>query len=459
MGREIHTNRITEGVLWKEMLLFFFPIFLQSVFQQAFGIIDAIIVGQGVGKYALGAINSTSNLTKLFLNLFLGFCSGSAILIGQAWGAGKRERAQSFINSSMCFSIVGGIVTAIICVPATPLFLKIMRVPEDMLPYSSAYTKLIFVGFIGVFIYDMAAAILRAYGDSKRPFYYLITAMALNLFFDCLFVLVFHWGVAGAAAATAVSHFVSALLAVRQLCALEKDVRLELRKMRLVPSDIRQMAKLGIPMSISGCLYSISNIAIQSTVNSLGTDVISGWSVHVKVNAVIWSLYDAFGVTASTFAAQNFGAKKIQRVKDGLKTSLLLGMLIICSCSLLIWLFNRPLASLFISDRIVVDTAVQIERIMVFYYFFYLFGEVFTATIRGCGETFRPMLITLIGTCGFRVGWVVCIHLFGGPTLFNVAIGYPASWFFNSLLVTVYFFLGNWRKRLQQPEGVARNES
>ncbi|MCQ2559006.1 MAG: hypothetical protein MJ135_07795, partial [Oscillospiraceae bacterium] len=171
------------------------------------------------------------------------------------------------------------------------------------------------------------------------------------------------------------------------------------------------------------------------------------------------SLYDAFGVTVSTFAAQNFGAKKIQRVKDSLKTSLLLGMLIICSCSLLIWLFNRPLASLFISDRIVVDTAVQIERIMVFYYFFYLFGEVFTATIRGCGETFRPMLITLIGTCGFRVGWVVCIHLFGGPTLFNVAIGYPASWFFNSLLVTVYFFLGNWRKRLQQPEGVARNES
>ncbi len=442
-------NGITEGVLWKELVLFCIPIFFQSIFQQVFGIVDAIIVGQGVGKVALGAINSTSNLTKLFLNMFLGFCSGAAIIIGQAWGAGNGDRVRSAVHTGIAFSFAGGLATAAFCVPMTPVFMKIMRIPADMLPYSEIYTKIVFLGFIAMFIYNMGAGFLRAIGDSKRPFYYLIVSLVLNLGLDMLFVLGFRWGVAGAAAATALSQAVAAALALRQLCRSDNAARLDFRQIRFQREDLRGMVRLGVPMGISGVLYSISNIAIQSTVNSLGTDIIAGWSVHVKVDTVIWSLYDAFGIAASTFAAQNYGAGKYDRVRAGVRSSLAVGTVVIVPLCVLMYAFIRPLSQLFVDDAAVTEYAVRIARIMAPYYIFYLFGDVFAASIRGCGEVVKPMLLTLIGTCGFRLLWVAMIHIFGGPTLLNVALSYPASWFFNSLLVSLYFFFGKWRSRLE----------
>ena len=441
-------NAVTEGVLWKALVLFCIPIFFQSIFQQVFGIVDAIIVGQGVGKTALGAINSTSNLTKLFLNMFLGFCSGAAIIIGQAWGAGKGEKVRSAVHTGIAFSFAGGLATAAFCVPMTPVFMKIMRIPADMLAYSEIYTKIVFIGFIAMFIYNMAAGFLRAIGDSKRPFYFLIASLVLNLILDMLFVLVFRWGVAGAAAATALSQAVAAALALRQLCVSDNDAKLIFKEIRFHKADLREMVRLGVPMGISGVLYSISNIAIQSSVNSLGTDIIAGWSVYVKIDTVIWSLYDAFGIAASTFAAQNYGAGKHDRVRAGVKSSLLVGAAVIVPLCVLMYAFVRPLSRLFIDDPTVTEYSVWICRFMAPYYIFYLFGHVFASTVRGCGEVVKPMILTLIGTCGFRLLWVALIHVFGGPTLLNVAAGYPASWFFNSLLVTIYYFTGRWRSRL-----------
>jgi Na+-driven multidrug efflux pump len=242
---------------------------------------------------------------------------------------------------------------------------------------------------------------------------------------------------------------VAAALALRQLCRSDNAARLDFRQIRFQREDLRGMVRLGVPMGISGVLYSISNIAIQSTVNSLGTDIIAGWSVHVKVDTVIWSLYDAFGIAASTFAAQNYGAGKYDRVRAGVRSSLAVGTVVIVPLCVLMYAFIRPLSQLFVDDAAVTEYAVRIARIMAPYYIFYLFGDVFAASIRGCGEVVKPMLLTLIGTCGFRLLWVAMIHIFGGPTLLNVALSYPASWFFNSLLVSLYFFFGKWRSRLE----------
>ncbi|MBQ7736223.1 MAG: MATE family efflux transporter [Oscillospiraceae bacterium] len=445
-------NSITEGVIWKEMILFLIPIFLQSVFQQVFGIADAIIVGQGVGKYALGAINSTSNLTRLFLNLFLGFCSGSAIVVSQGWGAENPDRVRRAVHTGMAFSLTGGLLTALICVPATPLFMKLMQIPADMLPYSQIYTRIIYVSFIGVFIYDMAAAILRAIGDSKRPFYYLIAAMLLNVVLDLAFVLVFRWGVAGAAAATAVSQMAAALLAVRRLCRADNAARLTLKDVRFDPKTLREITRLGVPMGISGILFSISNITIQSTVNSLGTDVLTGWGVNNKICSLIWSMFETFAIAASTFVAQNYGAGKLDRVRKTIRTCFALESAVIVPVSVMLYVFVRPLSRLFINDEAVMNYAVLANHVMVPFYFVYLFGDLFGASIRGTGETLRPMLITLVGICGFRVVWIVAIHLVSAPTVLNVAVSYPASWIFNSALMTLYFFFGRWRSRLREPE-------
>ena len=294
----------------------------------------------------------------------------------------------------------------------------------------------------------MGAGFLRSAGDSKTPFYYLIVSLGLNLGLDGLFVLVFRWGVAGAAAATALSQGVSAVLVLRRLCRGSDGLKLVFRDIRFHREELGQMVRLGLPMGINGVLYSVSNIAIQSTVNALGTDVIAAWSISIRIDTVIWSLYDAFGIAAATFAARNYGAGRYDRVRETVKSTLLLGAAVILPLCALMYAFARPLARLFIHERSVIEPTVRICRIMAPYYIFFLFGDVFAAAIRGCGEAARTTVITLIGTCGFRLAWVALIHAAGTPTLLNVTAGYPASWFFNSLLVSLYYFLGAWRSRL-----------
>ena len=446
-------NGVLEGVIWINILVFFIPVFLQSIFQQVFSITDAVIVGNVLGKQALGAINATSNLTKFFLNLFTGICSGATILVGQAVGAKNDERIFKSLHTGMMFAVLGGISVAVCCIPCTGLFMKLMRIPEDMVPYSSIYTSIFFFGMAGTFIYDMGAGALRATGDSRHPFYYLVISLVVNVLLDILLTMVIPWGIRGAAIATAASQFVSAGLVVAKLCRLNGACRLFPGKLRLDIPVFREMLSLGIPMGISGILYSISNIAIQSSVNSLGTSPLAGWSIHVKTDSIIWSLYDAVNITSGTFAAQNYGAGNITRVKKGVEGNLLIGGAAIIISSIVLFVFARPLSGIFIKDAEVVQYAVYISRTMAPFYIFYLFGQVFASTIRGCGETFRPMLIALVGTCGSRLLWVAGVNMVGGPTVENMTLGYIVTWAIYSGMMTVYYFRGKWRWRLNKQEG------
>ena len=441
-------NRITEGILWKGIVVFFIPIFLQSVFQQIFSITDAIIVGNVVGKQALGAINATSNLTKFFLNLFTGICSGAAIIVGQAYGAKDEEKVARSLHTGSAFALIGGIGMALICIPATPFFMKVMSIPEDMVSYSSTYTSIFFFGMIGTFLYDMGAGVLRAIGDSKKPFYFLVLSLISNVVLDLLFVVVLKTGIWGAAAATALSQFIASFAVIIQLTGMKGYCKLKLREIRLEIPIFKEMVKLGLPMGISGVLYSISNIAIQSSVNSLGTDPLAGWSVHVKMDSIIWSLYDAVNVASATFAAQNYGARKMDRVREGVKGNFIVGGSAIIFCSIIIYFFAKPIARLFIQDPEVVDYAVYVSRTMAPFYILYLFGQVYGSTIRGCGETVKPMLIALVGTCGSRILWVAGVNLVGGPTIQNMTAGYIVTWAIYSSMIAVYFYFGKWRERL-----------
>ena len=446
--KEKNMNRITEGILWKGIVVFFIPIFLQSVFQQIFSITDAIIVGNVVGKQALGAINATSNLTKFFLNLFTGICSGAAIIVGQAYGAKDEEKVARSLHTGSAFALIGGIGMALICIPATPFFMKVMSIPEDMVSYSSTYTSIFFFGMIGTFLYDMGAGVLRAIGDSKKPFYFLVLSLISNVVLDLLFVVVLKTGIWGAAAATALSQFIAAFAVIIQLTGMKGCCQLKLREIRLEIPIFKEMVKLGLPMGISGVLYSISNIAIQSSVNSLGTDPLAGWSVHVKMDSVIWSLYDAVNVASATFAAQNYGARKMDRVREGVKGNFIVGGSAIIFCSIIIYFFAKPIARLFIQDPEVVDYAVYVSRTMAPFYILYLFGQVYGSTIRGCGETVKPMLIALVCTCGSRILWVAGVNLVGGPTIQNMTAGYIVTWAIYSSMIAVYFYFGKWRERL-----------
>ena len=440
---------ITEGVIWQQMVLFFLPIFLGSICQQVYGVADAIIVGRFVGKQALGSINSMSNLMRLFLNIFEGLATGAAIIVGQSWGARDEQRVSDAVHTGIAFSFAAGLFLIVTCIPATGFFMDLMRIPADMRPYSSVYTRIYFAGMLGSLTYNMGAGILRALGDSKRPFYFLLAASGLNILLDLLLVGVFHWGVAGAALATAIAQYATAVLVLLVLHREHHSYRLSFRRLRIRWQTLRQMVRLGIPIGISGAMYSISNITIQSTINAYGTNVITAWGTHSKIDTVIWTLMDAFGITTSTFAAQNYGAGLYDRVKKSVRHCLAFASVLIVLCSLINYCFAPELASLFISDNEVLSVAVWLVRLMAPFYLLYLFGDVFSATIRGCGETLAPMILTMFGTCVFRVLWVIVVTRSGQPPLSHVAWGYPVSWAVNSAMFCVYYFFGRWRRRLR----------
>lgn len=449
--RQTQDQPIITGPILKQMIFFIIPIFLQSVFQQVYNITDAVIVGRYLGTVSLGAVNSMSNLTKLFINLFQGIAVGVSIMVGQAIGAGEREKAQKAVHTGTAFSIAGGIFLLAVCIPLTPVFMRIMQIPADMWAYSATYTRIYFAGMVGSFGYNLGVGIMRAAGDSRRPFYFLAATCVLNVILDLLFVGAFHWGVAGAAWATAVSQSFSAYLVFRALMKNTGYCTLDPRKISFDPETLKRMVRLGLPIGIAGIMYSISNITIQSTINSLGTHTITAWGIQTKADSIVWSLLDSVNAAASTFVAQNFGAGNGRRVHECIRKSLGLGAVTTAAVSLVLYIYADPIASLFLEDQAVVQTAAWLIRIYAPYYLTYLFSDVFSAAIRGCGETFRPMILSLIGVCLFRVLWVAGIT-WGGreATAYNLAIGYPVSWIFNSVIFTVYFFFGKWRRLLKQ---------
>jgi Na+-driven multidrug efflux pump len=407
---------ITEGVIWQQMVLFFLPIFLGSICQQVYGVADAIIVGRFVGKQALGSINSMSNLMRLFLNIFEGLATGAAIIVGQSWGARDEQRVSDAVHTGIAFSFAAGLFLIVTCIPATGFFMDLMRIPADMRPYTSVYTRIYFAGMLGSLTYNMGAGILRALGDSKRPFYFLLAASGLNILLDLLLVGVFHWGVAGAALATAIAQYATAVLVLLVLHRERHSYRLSFRRLRIRWQTLRQLVRRGI---------------------------------HSKIDTVIWTLMDAFGITTSTFAAQNYGAGLYDRVKKSMRHCLAFASVLIVLCSLINYCFAPELASLFISDNEVLSVAVWLVRLMAPFYLLYLFGDVFSATIRGCGETLAPMILTMFGTCVFRVLWVIVVTRNGQPPLSHMAWGYPVSWAVNSAMFCVYYFFGRWRRRLR----------
>ena len=444
---------IVSGPILRQMIFFIIPIFLQSVFQQIYNISDAVIVGRFLGTVSLGAINSMSNLTKLFINLFEGIAVGASIMVGQAIGAREAEVARRTVHTGVAFSLAGGAFLIAVCVPLTPVFMRIMQIPDDMWAYSATYTRIYFIGMVGSFGYNLGAGILRAAGDSRRPFFFLAVTCVVNIALDLLFVGALRWGVAGAAAATAASQFLSAFLVFRALTRDAGYCRLTPREVRFDGPTLGRMVRLGLPIGVSGIMYSVSNITIQSTINSLGTHTITAWGIQSKADSIVWTMLDSVNVTASTFVAQNFGAGSDRRVRESIRKVFLLGAVTVAVMSAALYIFARPIAFLFLEDASVVETAAWLIRIFAPFYLAYLFSDVFSAAIRGCGETVRPMILSIIGVCIFRVLWVVGITWGGGPaTAYNLAIGYPISWAFNSALFTLYFFFGKWRKRLRGGE-------
>lgn len=439
-------NGITEGVIWKQLLLFFFPILIGTFFQQLYNTVDTIIVGQFVGTEALAAVGTTGTVINLLVGFFVGVASGATVIISQYFGANDRENLSKSVHTSMALAVAGGVVIMVFgIVTARPTMLA-MGVPDDIMDDAVLYMNVYYLGIIGNLIYNIGTGVLRAIGDSRMPLYVLIVCCLANVVLDLLFVVVFHWGVFGVAFATILSQLISAVLLMIRLMGTQEAYRVELHKIRFHKGILKNVVRIGLPAGLQSVMYSFSNILIQASINSFGTTAIAAWAAIGKIDGFIWMVMNAFGIAVTTFAGQNFGARQYDRMKRCTRVGLGMCLGTIIALSALLFIFRYQLLMFFTGDAEVVNIGAQFCLVLAPSYFTFVFIEILSGAIRGAGEALQPMLITCIGVCGLRVVWILLMVPYW-HTMQMVAMNYPVSWVITAVIFVIYYLRGKWLDR------------
>ncbi len=433
-------KEITTGVIWQQILLFFFPILFGTFFQQLYNTVDAILVGQFVGKEALSAVSGApAMIVSLIVGFFTGLASGATVSISQYYGSGDLKSVSVTTHTAIVFSVIGAISLTVIGYFSASFFLELCRVPEDIFEESLIYMQIFYLGLLGTFLYNMGAGILRAIGDSKRPFYFLIAGCVLNIVLDLIFLIPLNMGVAGAAYATIISQAVSALLTMICLILETGPCKLELSKLRMERSYLLRMLRIGIPAGIQSVTYALSNLIIQASINDFGTDVIAAWGTYGKMDGIFWMTINSFGIALTTFVGQNYGAGKYDRVRKGLKDTMVMATITTIGICSVLFIFAEFLFSLFTKDQNVTQIGARMVHFLMPTYIIYIYIEILSGGLRAMGDTFIPMLLNCIGVCGIRIIWTLLIcPLY--PTVEMLELNFPVSWIITLLMFIIYYF-------------------
>ena len=432
-------NGITEGVIWKQLLLFFFPILFGTFFQQLYNAVDAVVVGRFVGKEALSAVGGgTGTVINLLLGFFVGLASGATVVISQYYGAKRAEMVGYAVHTAIAFSLVGGFLMMLLGIPLAPAILRVMNTPADILDLGILYIRIYFLGIIGNLIYNVGSGILRAVGDSRRPLYFLIVSCLSNIVLDILFVAVLRMGVAGAGLATIISQFLSAVMVVVVLMRTNDMHRLSLRRIGFDGRMFARILRIGFPAGLESVLYSLSNIIIQTAINGEGTDPVAAWTVYGKLDVVFWMVISAFGISITTFVGQNYGAGKSERVRKGVRTCLAMSFGTTIVISAFLYLACGSIYTLFTKDAAVLRIGVEMTRFLVPTYFTYVCIEILSGALRGAGDAWIPTLLSLSGICVIRVVWIMAAVPVW-PGIRTIIFSYPLTWVITSLLFILYY--------------------
>ena len=458
-GKVAKENRITEGSIFGQLLLFFFPILFGTFFQQLYNTADAMVVGRFVGKQALAAVGgSTSTLINLLVGFFVGLSSGATVVISQFYGARKADKVHWAVHTSIAFSVIGGIIFMIVGLVGSPWALETMKTPEDVMGHAVVYIRIYFLGIIVNLVYNMGAGILRAVGDSRRPLYFLIASCFTNIILDVLLVAVLRMGVAGAALATITSQLLSAILVVRALMKTDDMYKLEWKKVRIDQRMLQRIVRIGIPAGMQSVMYNISNVIIQAGVNTLGTDNVTAWATYGKVDGLYWMMINALGISATTFVGQNFGAGRLDRVRKGAGACMVIGVVLTASVGVVLYNGGHLLVELFTTDRQVQAISMDLLHFMVPTFITYIAIEILSGTLRGVGDAWMPLVITGIGVCAVRVLWIMLV-LPHYHTIIGAAFCYPLTWSLTTVAFVIYYYffssLRRWKlKPLKKRFGV-----
>ncbi|MCI6497718.1 MATE family efflux transporter [Lachnospiraceae bacterium HCP1S3_C3] len=427
MKQKKYEMDMCSGPLLKKILIFTIPVMASGILQLLFNATDIIVVGRYAGKESLAAVGSTTALINLIINLFVGLSVGANVITAKYYGAGKEKDVSETVHTAILTAVISGIILVIIgIILATPL-LKLMDSPEDVLGKSALYLKIYFLGMPAMMLYNFGSAVLRAVGDTKRPLYYLILSGSVNVCLNLISVICFGMGVAGVGIATVVAQYISAAMVVRCLIKEDGSYGINLSELRLTGSKLKEIMFVGIPAGMQGVVFALSNVLIQSSINSFGSIAMAGNTAASNIEGFIYISMNSYNQTAISFTSQNIGGKKIERVGKILLICIGLVSMFGIILGFGAYFAGNTLLHIYSSDMEVIHYGLMRMRVICLTYFTCGIMDVFAGSVRGMGYSVMPMIISLIGACGLRIVWIYTIFK-AHHTLTTLYISYPVTW-------------------------------
>lgn len=449
MKKSSNSMDMTEGTIWKQLVLFALPLLAGNVFQQLYNTVDSIVVGNFVGADALGAVTSVAPAINTLVGLFMGMSSGASVVISQFFGARNNTQLRKSVHTSIVTTTLLAFVFMLVGYYMTPPMLRFMKTPDSITPLATTYLRIYFLGILGLMIYNMGSAILRAVGDSRRPLYFLILTSIMNVVLDLLFVIVFHLGVAGVAYATIISQFVSAILIMIVLFRSQECYSLRWNEMKIDQSMLGRIVYIGLPAGLQMAITSFSNVFVQSYINNFGAASTSGWGAYGRIDSFVILPMQSLALAATTFVGQNAGAGRIERIRTGIRTTLTLA--IACTLAVCIpeFIIAPHVISLFSRDPQVMYYGALFIRLNCLFDVLCCMNQVHAGALRGMGDAKVPMFIMLGSFVVFRQIYLfIMSHLTG--SIYPIALGYPAGWLVCSILMFLYFHYSHWDQKISR---------
>lgn len=448
MNKEKSKNRglMTEGVIWKEILLFSIPLLLGNLFQQLYNAVDSVVVGNYIGAQALAAVGSSAPVINLLVSFFMGLAVGAGVIISRYFGARKKEELHIAVHTSLALTFAAGLVMTLIGVLISPYVLQWVGTPSDVMDSSVLYLRIYFLGILSVMVYNMGSGILRAVGDSRNPLYFLIVSSVTNIILDMLFVIVFHMGIAGVGWATLIAQTISAVLTMLLLMRTKEEYQVKLKHIRFHKHMLYEIVRLGLPSGLQNAIVSFSNVIVQSNINAFGSLAMAGCGSYTKIDGFAILPVMSYSMALTTFTGQNMGAKKYDRVKQGAKTGILMSVITIVCISALLLILGPNVLAIFSSDPTVINYGLYMMHVLAPGYIFLAIFHAFNGIIRGAGITTVPMIVMVTCWCGLRMAWILTsVPLFHDIGV--VFMGWPLTWVASALWLFLYYRKGNWMTR------------
>ena len=451
---------MTQGSIGKHLINFAIPLLVGNLFQMMYNMVDTWVVGQFVGDAAFSAVGTLGSVTNLMIGFFMGLASGAGVVISRFFGAKQYDRVKDSVNTAVILTAVLCVLFTVLGICLIPAFMKMLDMPDEVMTEAVTYLSIWFAGISGLMIYNMGSAIMRAVGDSRRPFRYLVVAAITNTVLDLVFVIVFGWGVAGVAAATIIAQGLSALLTVVSLCRSESCVKISFKGMKFHKPIMKEIFVIGFPAALQMTITAFSNIFVQSYINYFGMEVMGGWTAYNKVGQLVLLPMQSFALASTTFVGQNIGQNQVERAQKGANSALLISIVSTAVLAAPIMIFSGTFVRFFNSNDEIISYGATFIRMLIPFYLMWCVNQIYSGALRGVGKSTGPMIIMIASFVLFRQAYLFVVANFISNTIYPIAMGFPAGWVLSAIITLIYYKITGLKpKEKKQEKGINVEET